>query len=97
MIYVMKIDKEKEYYTGNVFVIGYLQMVGIKRKRLEQHRDRVIYVYDKNDELNKAIEEFKTNAVIQNYLGNIKQVKDQMYRVKKANENKLTNNTQDKS
>lgn len=77
-------EEKREYYVKSMFLNAYLMSKGIKYNRIDKLEDnKLVFYYDANDELFAAINRYKEDKAMKDFVHNYNIVRDLLYKSKR--------------
>lgn len=78
---------ENMYYNRNLYVAAWLKSKGFEIKKITEENGKVAFWFDKSEELFKAVKEYRQSKELDNFVGQIYEVRKLMWEKKKEVEN----------
>lgn len=64
------------FYTSSIHLIAYLDMKGVKYVGVNKFKDKSLFLFERNEELQKTIDAYKSDKVIQSFLTSLRRSKE---------------------
>ena len=66
------------FYTSSIHLVAFLRMKGVKPEGITKFKTSTLFLFEKNDILQEYLDAYKSDEIINLFLKNLREVKEDM-------------------